>query len=244
MSVNNPGPSGSSPGRSGSAPDPSGSSPGRFGATPASSGATPVRTEEPRKRPWWLLALLAVVAIGILLFALSRCGGSANPAPAPAPATPAAAPATGSPATAGAVDTSAPSAASGGGPGGVGSLTAAGTALLPLSGAADAAGSLAGQVGKPAVATGVKVLSVPADEGFWVGDSDTDRVWVQLTGGGGESPYTVKAGDRVDFTGPVVAHDAGFAAKVGVDAAEGADQLTREGAHIAIDKNAVKLSNS
>lgn len=200
------------------------------------SGATPVKTEQPRKRPWWALALLAVVLLGILLFALSQCSNTA-PAPAPGPAAPASATASADTATG-----AAPSASAAGAATGAGTLTAGGAALLPVSGAADAGGSLAAQVGKPVTGTGVTVLSVPADEGFWVGSSDTDRVWVQLTGGGGESPYSVKAGDRVDFTGQVVAHDAGFAGQVGVDAAEGADQLVRQSAHIAVVKSVLKLS--
>lgn len=87
------------------------------------------------------------------------------------------------------------------------------------------------------------MLSVPADEGFWVGSSATDRVWVQLTGSAGESPVTVKAGNRISFsTGKVVANPAGFAAKVGVDAAEGGAQLDAQKQHIEIAKTSIKLS--
>ncbi|MFC4951131.1 hypothetical protein [Pseudonocardia sp. GCM10023141] len=71
---------------------------------------------------------------------------------------------------------------------------------------------------------GSPVQSVPADEGFWT--SETDRIWVQLTGDAGESGYTVQPRDRVDFTGQDLAHDAGFAEQSDVDAAEGADLLT------------------
>jgi hypothetical protein len=59
---------------------------------------------------------------------------------------------------------------------------------------------------------------------------------VQPTIPPGESPYQVQPGQRLDFTGLMSAHDAGFAPSTGVDAAEGADQLTREGAHIDVDK--------
>ena len=45
-------------------------------------------------------------------------------------------------------------------------------------------------------------------------------MWVQLSGTD-ESGYVVRQGDRVDFTGQVVAHDPGFATQAGVDAAEG-----------------------
>jgi hypothetical protein len=69
-----------------------------------------------------------------------------------------------------------------------------------------------------------------------VGSSETDRVWVQLTVQAGESPYAVQPGQRLDFTGPMTAHGADFAQRVGVDVAEGADQLVREAAHIEVAK--------
>lgn len=96
-------------------------------------------------------------------------------------------------------------------------------------------------VGKPATAQLATVQSVPADEGFWVGTSDTNRVWVQLTGAG-ESPQTVKAGDHITFTGTVVANPAGFPAQVDVDAGEGADQLTSQGAHLETPKTGFTLT--
>lgn len=240
MSTSSTGSSG--PGASGPGPD--------FGR----SGSSPVRSGQPRKRPWWVLALLAVILIAVLLLSLAQCGAFSTRAPAAAPGAAASAGAAATTADvaaagAGAAATGAEKTVAGAAPataatGPAGPLTVAGAALLPVSSVADATGSLAAQVGKPATAAGVTVQSVPADEGFWVGTSDTDRVWVQLTGGPGESPYTVKPGDKVDFTGQVVAHDAGFAAQVGVDAAEGADQLTSQKAHIEVPKNVLKLSTS
>jgi hypothetical protein len=85
----------------------------------------------------------------------------------------------------------------------------------------------------------VTVQSVPADEGFWVGSSDADRMWVQLDGKD-ESGYVVKPGDKVSFTGTVKAHDAGFAPGVGVDPAEGADQLATQAAHVAVPKGVLR----
>jgi hypothetical protein len=114
-------------------------------------------------------------------------------------------------------------------------LTANGTPLLPLDTVAGPDGSLTGLVGQPAAGSGVTVVSVPADEGFWVGSSETDRVWVQLTGTG-ESGYVVQPGDRVEFTGSVVPHDPGYAEQIGVDPAEGAEQLTAHGAHLEVPK--------
>ena len=79
-------------------------------------------------------------------------------------------------------------------------------------------------------------------EGFWLGTSETERVWVQLTGEAGESPYQVQEGDLVDFEGTVEAHDAAFAEQAGVDDAEGAQQLADQAAHLTVAKSAVRLS--
>ncbi len=65
---------------------------------------------------------------------------------------------------------------------------------------------------------------------------------MQLTGPAGESPYSVKRGNRVSFeTGKLVTNPAGFTAQVGVTAAEGAAQLTAQAQHIAVSKTAVRL---
>jgi len=110
-------------------------------------------------------------------------------------------------------------------------LTVHGEALVPLP-----AGRLTPYAGQTVTATGVLVQSVPADEGFWVGTNVADRVWVQLAvGGAGESPEQVRAGDHVSFRGAVVANPPGFARRAGVTAAEGAAQLERQGAHIAVN---------
>ena len=86
------------------------------------------------------------------------------------------------------------------------------------------------------------VQSVPADEGFWVGSSSTQRIWVQLSGAKGESSYTVKPGDKIDFSGVVKPADAGFADKVGVTPAEGGAQLTSQGQYVSVNKADVKLA--
>jgi hypothetical protein len=220
---------------------------------PRVSGAT-ARAGAPRRRTWLLWLLVALLLVAALLFALSRCGTSTDPTAGPGPAdtpvtsspaaggasTPAAsptAPATGpaGPASAGAAPPPGTGASEPGGAGGgsAGTLTAGGAALLPVSGAAGPDGSLSGLVGQQVSAAGVAVQSVPANEGFWVGTSDADRVWVQLLGEG-ESDYVVRPGDRVEFTGRLVGHDEGFAGAVGVDQAEGARQLTGQAAHVEV----------
>jgi hypothetical protein len=179
---------------------------------PDTTGATPAAATRSR-RPRWLWALLALLALAILLFALAQCGNSTAPSNAPV-------------GSAGAEQ---------------GSLSAAGTSPLPVAQVAGPDGELTAQAGKAAAAQGVLVQSVPADEGFWVGTSETDRVWVQLSGTD-ESGYVVEQGDRVDFTGQVAAHDPGLATQVGVDAAEGADQLGQQGVHIEVAKSELRRS--
>jgi RNA polymerase sigma factor (sigma-70 family) len=116
-------------------------------------------------------------------------------------------------------------------------LTVDGRPMLPLP-----AGRLAPYAGRTVTATGVLVQSVVADEGFWIGAGPTDRVWVQLqVGAGGESRDQVRAGDTVTFRGEVVANPPGFTRDAGVTAAEGAAQLERQGAHIAVNGGVLHL---
>ena len=122
--------------------------------------------------------------------------------------------------------------------GGAGTVVSQGAPVLSAAGVQD----LAGHTGQQAVGNDVKVQSVPADEGFWVGTSTTDRIWVQLTGKSGESPYRVKTGDTVDFTGVLTAEPAGFAARTGLTAAEGAALLTTQAQYVDVDKSALALS--
>jgi hypothetical protein len=125
-----------------------------------------------------------------------------------------------------------------------GTVAAGGTQLLPLSGATKvrSGGSLSAYSGERAVARSVQVQSVAADEGFWIGPSSGDRIWVQLTGPPPESPYTVKAGDRVSFVGKVAANGIGFAARVGVNRSEGEARLNAQGQHIDVVKETLVLA--
>lgn len=211
------------------------------------AGATPVGGERRRRRGWLLPLLLAVAAVVVLLLLLSQCGddgdndtagGAATPtteaqdrdsAASPSPSEP-----RGTPTTEGQEGAPPPA-------GQAGTITAGSTSVLPLTAEADPAGALAQVSGQPAQGSAVQVLSVPADEGFWVGTSDAERVWVQLTGTG-ESPYQVQEGDTVNFQGTVVAHSAGFAQQVGLGEPDGAAQLDAQGQHIEVEKSAVTLA--
>ncbi|MBT0768101.1 hypothetical protein KIH74_04155 [Kineosporia sp. J2-2] len=114
-----------------------------------------------------------------------------------------------------------------------------GDQLLPLGGGSE---DLTSYAGERATGRSVPVQSVDADEGFWIGTAG-DRIWVQLVGPPPESPFHVKAGDRVTFTGEVVAHDSGFAGRVGVNRAEGSRSLTSQGAHIDVEKRTLNLAS-
>jgi RNA polymerase sigma factor (sigma-70 family) len=106
-------------------------------------------------------------------------------------------------------------------------VTVAGRPLLTTDGAAPQG---------PARAQDVPVAAVPADEGFWVGRTAGRRVWVQLVGGG-ESAVAVRVGDRVSFEGRAVAVPPGFAARVGLTPAEGADELARTGVLVEVPRD-------
>ena len=216
-------------------------------------GATPIGARDDdrgRKKKgllWGALALAALVAIALLL---SQCGGDdpaadTNAADSSRSSSSSSAPSSSSDDAESSESSPSETSASGGAGGaaaGGGQLVSGEQDLLQLVAGGNAGTALAEFAGQPATATGVQVLSVPADEGFWVGSSDTDRVWVQLTGEEGESPYQVQEGDTVDFEGTVVAHDEAFAGEVGVDEANGSAQLSEQGHHLEVAKGAVQLS--
>lgn len=98
---------------------------------------------------------LAGVALGFALHQPAPSGTAAPPSPSPSP--------TRSP-----TPTATPSA-----PAPLASLRVSGAQLLP----APQQLRLGDYVGRRATGVHLRVLSVPADEGFWVGSSATDRVW-------------------------------------------------------------------
>ncbi len=97
---------------------------------------------------------------------------------------------------------------------------------------------LSGRMGQQMSMSGANVLTVPADEGFWV-DSGNGRVWVQIDTPI-ESPYDVDSGDLVNLTGRVVAHDSTFVTRVGATGSDAQD-LTRQGAHITVEVDDVDV---
>lgn len=108
------------------------------------------------------------------------------------------------------------------------------TSMSPRGPVLGGAETLQELVGESVTARAVQVLTVPADEGFWVRNGD-ERVWVQLpTRAGGESAVRIRPGQRLTFAATVVAHDAAFARTAGLTAREGAAELTEQGAHLTV----------
>jgi hypothetical protein len=103
----------------------------------------------------------------------------------------------------------------------------------------DTPGELTQYVGRKVSAFAVRVTSVDADEGFWV-DAGGKRVWVQLQTLG-ESSYTVQPGQVVSFTGRVLPHDANFPNTIDFchDRHASAEELSRQGAHVAVPVDAL-----
>jgi hypothetical protein len=84
-----------------------------------------------------------------------------------------------------------------------GQLTAGNAQLLPPP-----AGGLSAQVGETATGKDALVQSVNGNEGFFVGSSTKDRVYVEWGGDIGEneaSRFQPQQGDKVNLTGPLQA---------------------------------------
>ncbi len=169
---------------------------------------------------WWLLGLLALVLLAILLISLlggddDEQSATATPTPTPsAQSTPE--PATGAPA----------------GAAGAGTLTARNESLLPVP-----AGGLGDFETEQATGQGVSVQSVVKDEGFWVGSSAEDRVYVEYGGDVGADEtqgFEPKVGDKVDLTGELrpAPENPGQTLNLPDQAAR---QVSRQGAYVNAD---------
>ena len=216
------------------------------------TGSTSAGGERRRKRGLgWLWALLALAAIAALvIFLIARNAGDEGDDDGNLDTTneesssgeggddPATDERSGGDGSGGAGDWATETTAGGGGGGGEGAgqpaaggspLTSEGASLLPVP-----ASGLAAYAGQPADATSAPVESVVSDEGFWVGNSTEDRVFVRLVTGGAESPVQVAAGRPISFSGTVTANPPDVESAFGVTAAEGAALLTQQGHHIEV----------
>jgi hypothetical protein len=164
----------------------------------------------------WLLPLLALIALAVVLFfVIKGCGDDESTESASTGTTAEATPE----ADAGAESMATQAA---------GSLTADGQDLLPLPN-----GGLEQFADASVTGTGVAVESVVADEAFWVGESEQERVFVhlELTG---ESPFKVQPGDSIDLSGSMKPVQGTEAEQFGVTAEEGLDQLESQGQYIEV----------
>jgi RNA polymerase sigma factor (sigma-70 family) len=99
---------------------------------------------------------------------------------------------------------------------------------------------LARHAGAKVRASGVRVLSVPSDEGFWIGQGEGRRVWVRLRGRG-ESPFEVTPGQSLDFVGRIRRNPTGLVQRLGLAPGEGSGDLRRQSYHIAVDQRKLQL---
>jgi RNA polymerase sigma factor (sigma-70 family) len=164
----------------------------------------------------------AAVGVGAAGVAVAVAVSGQSPAPAPPPP---------APTTVAAAAPSGPVA-----PSSPATLTVAGVEVLP----AGPVGAMARMVGRPAAARDVRVQSVPADEGFWVGTGPGQRVWVQLRPGR-ESAVRVRPGQLASFPATVVRVSAGTPARIGLSAAEGSAELVAAGAYLEVDPRRLVL---
>jgi hypothetical protein len=101
------------------------------------------------------------------------------------------------------------------------------------------ANTLSGMIGQQVTGTSVPVQSVVSDEAFWVGTSEQDRMFVRLERGS-ESPFQVRAGENVSFTGTLTQADASVAQELGVTEEEGASTLTNQGVYVDVPSGTLR----
>jgi hypothetical protein len=110
-----------------------------------------------------------------------------------------------------------------------GQLTAGSTKILPPP-----AGGLSAQVGETVTGKDVVVQSVNRSEGFFVGSSTKDRVYVEWGGKVGEneaSQFQPQKGEKVNLTGPLQAAGAKRVTMLKLSAAD-AELVRSQGAFV------------
>ncbi len=95
-------------------------------------------------------------------------------------------------------------------------------------------------VGQPVRARAALVLAVPADEGAWIGTNNTARIWVQFHGRG-ESPFVLRPGQHLTFTGRLVRNTPDFVVHARIPEPDRSAVLT-QGAHISAQTSTVTIT--
>jgi hypothetical protein len=114
-----------------------------------------------------------------------------------------------------------------------GQLNAGGTNLLPPP-----SQGLGGEVGQTATGKDVLVQSVNGNEGFFVGSSATDRVYIEWGGDVGEdeaSRFQPQKGQKVNLTGPIQSAGPRQIQKLKLSSAD-AELVRSQGAFVNADR--------
>ncbi len=106
--------------------------------------------------------------------------------------------------------------------------------LLPIP-----ARGLAPFVGRIVRVRNAPVFAVPADEGAWIGTSNTARIWVQFSGSG-ESPFDVSPGQHLTFDARLVGFNPALLATARVPAPDLA-AIAQQKALISVPFSAVAI---
>ncbi len=103
---------------------------------------------------------------------------------------------------------------------------------------AAAGGSLRSLIGEAADASDVAVVATVTRNGFWIGTVQA-RIWVQLVGP--LRTFQVRAGDRVRFTGQVIANPRDYPGSVGLTSRDDAGLLSRQGVHLTVSTTKISV---
>ncbi len=100
--------------------------------------------------------------------------------------------------------------------------------------------NLAAYDGQAVTAQRARVHSAPGDAGFWIGESASSRVWVDLESGS-RLPQRVAAGQLVSFVGKVVANGPQVIKEPGVGSPPDIERLKRQGSHVQMDEATLRV---
>lgn len=93
--------------------------------------------------------------------------------------------------------------------------------------------------GRSVKARDIRVLDVPADEGFWVG-RDEARIFVNFAGQG-ESAVQIRPDQRLSFSAVMTANTPVFVAQVGLSPAQGLKTLNAQRFHLKVEPASLRI---
>ncbi len=101
---------------------------------------------------------------------------------------------------------------------------------------------MAPYAGMAVEARGVRVQSVVEPRGFWVGNSEADRVWVDVHDE--SEPPQLAAGQRISFQGTLVPNTAQTLERAGGGGADDRAQLEGQGYHVDVPSEGIRPAGS